>query len=125
MGEAETISQSETEEFDRHCESCGYNLRGLTVNRCPECGIQFDPIRDPLARIPWLHRKEIGLIAAYFGTVFQVLLRPRKFVNEFRRPTRIPQVAGEKFRILNIWIAVTSVTVAPLITGAVYTLIQG
>ncbi len=27
------------------CPECGYNLRGLTVPRCPECGGYFDPLR--------------------------------------------------------------------------------
>ena len=26
-----------------HCLHCGYDLRGLTEHRCPECGRQFDP----------------------------------------------------------------------------------
>jgi len=25
------------------CRKCGYLLKGLTVNRCPECGTEFDP----------------------------------------------------------------------------------
>lgn len=25
-----------------HCPQCGYNLRGQTVNRCPECGFLYD-----------------------------------------------------------------------------------
>lgn len=29
-----------------HCQSCGYNLTGLTENRCPECGQAFTPRRD-------------------------------------------------------------------------------
>ena len=30
------------------CAKCGYNLRGLTEHRCPECGVPFDPdsLRD-------------------------------------------------------------------------------
>lgn len=27
---------------DVHCPRCGYNLRGLTVPRCPECGLAFE-----------------------------------------------------------------------------------
>lgn len=27
-----------------HCPECGYDLTGLRVNRCPECGRAFDPI---------------------------------------------------------------------------------
>ena len=26
-----------------HCLDCGYDLRGLPKNRCPECGREFDP----------------------------------------------------------------------------------
>ncbi|MCP4589978.1 MAG: hypothetical protein GY842_04485 [bacterium] len=26
-----------------HCRACGYNLRGLPSNVCPECGFRFDP----------------------------------------------------------------------------------
>ncbi len=26
-----------------HCQGCGYNLRGLRENRCPECGLPFEP----------------------------------------------------------------------------------
>ncbi len=26
-----------------HCLNCGYNLRGLPENRCPECGQPFNP----------------------------------------------------------------------------------
>jgi len=28
---------------DPLCASCGYNLRGQTTQRCPECGTPFDP----------------------------------------------------------------------------------
>lgn len=39
------------------CRKCGYTLKGLTVNVCPECGLAFDP-DDPSttgrrAYLPW------------------------------------------------------------------------
>lgn len=31
------------EHVEIRCLKCGYNLRGLAVNACPECGLCFDP----------------------------------------------------------------------------------
>ena len=31
-------------ENELHCPTCLYCLRGLTTNRCPECGANFDPV---------------------------------------------------------------------------------
>lgn len=30
-------------EYEHRCRSCGYDLRGLTSLRCPECGLGFAP----------------------------------------------------------------------------------
>jgi hypothetical protein len=30
-----------------HCRACGYNLRGLPSDVCPECGFHFDPADRP------------------------------------------------------------------------------
>ena len=30
-----------------HCQRCGYNLRALTLPRCPECATEFDPSTVP------------------------------------------------------------------------------
>ncbi len=29
------------------CKNCDYDLTGLTSNRCPECGKEFEPERRP------------------------------------------------------------------------------
>lgn len=52
------------------CLRCGYSLRGLTENRCPECGTPFDP--DLIARgyLPEWPR----LMAWYVGALLVVAL---------------------------------------------------
>lgn len=45
------------------CPKCDYDLTGLTVNRCPECGGAFDPIvlaEEQSIRRP---RRWVGLLA--------------------------------------------------------------
>ncbi|MBN1347749.1 MAG: hypothetical protein JXQ73_34000 [Phycisphaerae bacterium] len=39
-------------DLTRYCPVCQYDLRGLTENRCPECGHAFDPTTLPLVRTP-------------------------------------------------------------------------
>ena len=35
----------EPDDIGLRCVRCGYNLTGLTENRCPECGLSLDPDR--------------------------------------------------------------------------------
>ena len=96
-------------EFDLLCESCGYSLIGLMVDRCPECGASFDAAALPLARVPWLYRKRLGRASAYIETVKFALLRPRTFAAELCRPVRISAQDAHRFRLVTIGIASFSV----------------
>ncbi|MDM8006127.1 MAG: hypothetical protein QUV05_08280 [Phycisphaerae bacterium] len=57
---------------DARCLKCGYSLRGLSENRCPECGTAFDPATCTSAFLP----KWPDLMAWYLGGyVAHLLLR--------------------------------------------------
>lgn len=73
-------------EGDAFCPNCGYNLRSLTSDRCPECGDLID--RELLGRsgIPWTHRRQIGRFRAYWATVLTVTFRNERFCRESARP---------------------------------------
>ncbi|MEK7756598.1 MAG: hypothetical protein AAB385_05250, partial [Planctomycetota bacterium] len=71
---------------DLFCQACGYNLRGLTGNRCPECGGSLDGVRSLVPQIPWMYRKEIGWFRAYWRTVWFVMVRQARFCDEMARP---------------------------------------
>ncbi|MBI5863031.1 MAG: hypothetical protein HZB38_00690 [Planctomycetes bacterium] len=45
------------------CRGCGYALRGLPSNRCPECGREFDP-RDPATM---LLGRRVGRLETFFS----------------------------------------------------------
>lgn len=64
------------------CVRCGYNLRGLTQPRCPECGLEFEwaDLLDPTRRQhPYLfeHQAQHGPIASYMRTALGSLKPPR------------------------------------------------
>ncbi len=71
---------------DLFCQDCGYNLRGLTGARCPECGHSLETIRALESQIPWVYRKEQGWFRAYWRTVWLVMFRQRRFCEEMARP---------------------------------------
>ena len=102
------------EEYDVFCHSCGYSLVGLAGDRCPECGTPFNPNELPYARVPWLHRRRIGRIRAYWRTVRQVVLGPQAFSEELCRPVRISAADARRFRHVTIYLAATSGLVGTL-----------
>lgn len=99
------------------CPLCGYNLRGLSEPRCPECGCQFqwpsvlDPDKD---RHPYLfehHPKRS--IRSFFQTLFHQL-KPSKFWRKLE-PSHRPQ-AG---RIVLYWFLCSLAILLPVIVGFV------
>jgi hypothetical protein len=74
---------------DRFCAACGYNLRGIASDRCPECGHVFDPNQTSAPQIPWSHRHSIGRLRAFWRTVRLVSFRTRQFATEIHRPVSL------------------------------------
>jgi hypothetical protein len=75
------------------CPECGYSLRGLTEDRCPECGEPFPTTqrtfrRWAIRRLPWDRRHRTSLLRAYFTTVFLILFCPWKAARGLVIPDR-------------------------------------
>lgn len=49
---------------DASCLRCGYSLRGLTENRCPECGTPFDPQEMASSYLPEWPRLMVWYLTA-------------------------------------------------------------
>lgn len=75
------------ENFDElFCPACGYSLRGLTRGRCPECGLDLGPVRAAGSQMPWVHRRQIGWLRAFWRTVWFVTFRHKRIAAEIARP---------------------------------------
>jgi hypothetical protein len=98
------------EAYDVFCEGCGYSLLGLAADRCPECGMPYDTLALPYARVPWLHRRRVGRWAAYWQTVRQVVFHPRAFATELCRPVRVSADDARRFRRISTHLAAVSAT---------------
>ncbi len=85
---------------DLFCQKCGYNLRGLTGEICPECGSSLAGVRANVSQIPWVHRKDLGWWRAYWKTVFFVMFRQRHFAEEMARPVSYRD--SQSFRWLTV-----------------------
>ena len=100
------------------CPHCNYNLSYTESPRCPECGEPFDPAHLAVSQIPWVHRKQIGRIRAYFRTLRLVALHPKKLSAEISRPPLYPD--ANRFRWLNILL-----TLVPIYFTAYFLLSDG
>jgi hypothetical protein len=78
------------------CPDCGYDLRGSTSTRCPECGFLLEVLRIRESQIPWSHRRQLGWFRAYWKTVWLVLRHPKRLCLEMSRPVSYPD--SQSFR---------------------------
>jgi hypothetical protein len=98
---------------DLYCPDCGYNLHALEgIDRCPECGLQIDRHGFARSRIPWVHRRHVGRIRAYWRTVWLATLRPRELAAEAAR--RVNYTDAQRFRWVTAFVAG-----APVMAGLV------
>ncbi len=104
---------------DIFCQDCGYNLRGLTGDRCPECGRSLEGLRSNVSKIPWVRRKEIGRFRAYWKTVWFVMFRQRQFCDEMARLVNYRD--SQYFRWLTVLFACLPFAVAEMILQVQHT----
>ena len=104
---------------DLYCPHCGYNLRGLTSGRCPECGNAFDLAAMSRSQIPWLHRAEVGRMRAWWRTCWMALRRPNQFAASINAPC--PYADARRFWLVNVAIVCVPVAVLCFVFRLMFT----
>lgn len=89
------------------CVGCGYSLRGIDSDRCPECGLMVDRTRLGESRLPWVHRHRIGRTRAFWRTVWLVTFHPRRLAEEINQP--VSYADARKFQWVCVLLAYVSV----------------
>jgi len=91
-----------------YCPSCGYDLRALTHETCPECGEAIDRSKLRQSQLPWPHRHDRGPIRAFWRTVALVTFRPRRLIEESNRRVTYRDARWFHFAVV-LWTVVASV----------------
>jgi hypothetical protein len=96
-----------------HCQACGYNLFGIESPNCPECGLIIDRTRLGESKIPWTHRKHIGIFRAFRRTGSLAIFHPQKLAEEINHP--VSYADAQSFRMICISVGTLSLTIPAIL----------
>lgn len=82
------------------------------IDRCPECGLAIDRQGFARSQIPWVHRRHVGRVRAYWRTLWLATLHPGRIAMEAAR--RVDYSDAQRFRWVTAFIAA-----APVIAGLI------
>ncbi len=98
--------------MDIFCPKCAYNLHAAPGDHCPECGHSLAAILASECRIPWVQRKTLGRVRAYWQTVRLVVLRPVSFCEEYAHAVSLPD--ARRFQWITVILVYLTVLLAAL-----------
>jgi hypothetical protein len=77
---------TDTDPISLTCLHCGYDLRMIQSDVCPECGQTIERDVEQISQIPWSHRRTKGRFRTYLATVWLASFRLKRFRAEMARP---------------------------------------
>lgn len=77
---------TDTDTISLTCLHCGYDLRMIQSDLCPECGQTIERDVEQISQLPWTHRRTKGWLGSYVATVWLASFRLKRFRAEMARP---------------------------------------
>lgn len=96
-----------------YCPDCGYDLRAIAAERCPECGLEIDRSLLGKSVIPWSHRMRVGRVRALVRTIWLAIRSPQKLSREVARPESYRD--AQQFRWTVVFVAWVPLCVMALV----------
>jgi hypothetical protein len=87
---------------DLLCPDCGYDLRGIPISRCPECGMTLDAAALARSQIPWTHRWALNTWRAFARTAGLVIIRPGEIARDIARPVELADALAFRRRVVRV-----------------------
>ncbi|MDB5321707.1 MAG: hypothetical protein JWN40_3338 [Phycisphaerales bacterium] len=98
------------------CPACGFDLRATQADRCGECGLEIDRAALQQSGIPWVYRRRIGHIRAYFKTAWQFTLDAKSIRYEASKP----QESADGRAFARVTASVVAVALLAVFAAAVF-----
>jgi hypothetical protein len=92
---------------DVTCAGCGYDLRAITSDRCPECGKWYDVTGALTPRLPRRGGGPLAGIRTHFLTAWRITRRPGVLADELDR--MVDARRARRFRLTTVLVAWASV----------------
>jgi hypothetical protein len=81
---------------ERFCIACGYNLRGLSSEQCPECGLRIDAAGG--SAIAWEGRREMGTVRTFWRTMIDGMFHVKRLAHSVAHP--VDARSAVRFRVI-------------------------
>lgn len=95
------------------CSKCGYDLRGIASDRCPECGFELANQVLLGGEIPWTYRRVRGRVRTFVETVNKVGVGGPWLARVIAGPVSLTDAR-------RFWFITATITSLPLIAAFVY-----
>jgi len=109
-------------DIDLFCPGCGYDLRALRGEACPECGAAVDLDKLRATGIPWvLGVGPLGKAWGFLRTCEQAGLRPTRFCREVAKPVALRDARWfRRVVVVLVWLTLPAIAIGDWVLFSIW-----